>query len=46
MKTQTFELTKDIFSTFALLNEEMIKVRGGNDEGEPEVHPTPPPVMI
>jgi hypothetical protein len=39
-------LTKDIFSTFALLNEEMINVRGGDGEGEPEVHPTPPPVMI
>ncbi len=43
MKTQTFEMTKDIFSTFALVNEEMIKVRGGS---EPEVHPTPPPVVI
>jgi hypothetical protein len=43
MKTQTFELTKDIFNTFALANEEMINVRGG---GEPEVHPTPPPILI
>jgi hypothetical protein len=46
MKTQTSELTKDIFSTFALANEEMINVRGGNDECEPKVLPTPPPVLI
>jgi|WetSurMetagenome_2_1015567.scaffolds.fasta_scaffold70650_2 hypothetical protein len=46
MKTQTLELTKDIFSTFALHNEEMINVRGGNSEGEPIVLPTPPPIVI
>jgi hypothetical protein len=43
MKTLNFELTKDIFDQFALSNEEMIYVRGG-DEGE--VKPTPPPVKI
>lgn len=46
MKTQNFELGKDIFSTFTLLNEEMINVRGGGDEGEPIVLPTPPQPMI
>ena len=46
MKTQTFELTKDIFSTFALANEEMINVRGGDGGGEPIVLPTPPPILI
>ena len=38
MKTLNFEQTNDIFNEFALTNEEMINVRGG--EGEPIVIPT------
>ena len=37
MKTLNFELTKSIFDEFALTNEEMINVRGG------EIDPTPTP---
>ena len=44
MKTLKFELTKDIFNEFALSNEEMIYVRGG--EGDPIPMPTPPPIKI
>jgi hypothetical protein len=44
MKSLTIELTKDIFTAFALTNEDMIKVRGG--EGEPQPMPTPPPIKI
>lgn len=46
MKTITFESTNEIFNGFAMLNEEMIKVRGGDGNGEPIVRPTPPPVAI
>lgn len=45
MKTITFDSTNEIFNGFALLNEEMLKVRGG-EGGEPIVKPTPPPVAI
>ncbi|MEI8225389.1 MAG: hypothetical protein WCG82_05625 [Bacteroidota bacterium] len=44
MKTLNFELTKDIFNEFALSNEEMIYVRGG--ELDPVAIPTPPPIRI
>lgn len=44
MKTQNFELTKDIFDAFELTNEEMINVRGG-DPGTGEI-PTYPPTKI
>lgn len=44
MKTLNPELTKNIFNEFALSNEEMIHVRGG--QGEPIAIPTPPPVKI
>jgi len=44
MKTLNPELVKDIFNEFALSNEEMINVRGG--EGEPIALPTFPPVKI
>jgi len=44
MKTLNFELSKDIFNEFALTNEEMIYVRGG--EGDPVSLPTLPPVKI
>jgi hypothetical protein len=46
MKNQTFELTKDIFTSFTLLNEEMINVRGGDGEGEPIVKPSIPPFLL
>ena len=42
MKTLNFELTKDIFNEFALSNEEMIYVRGG----EGEIRPPQPPIII
>jgi len=42
MKTQNFELTKDIFDAFELSNEEMINVKGG-DGGD---IPCPPPTKI
>jgi len=44
MKTLNFELTKDIFNEFALSNEEMIYVRGG--ELDPITLPNPPPIII
>jgi hypothetical protein len=44
MKTQNFELTKDIFDAFELSNEEMINVRGG-DAGSGDI-PVPPPTKI
>ena len=44
MKTQNFDLTKDIFDAFELTNEEMINVRGG-DPGNGDI-PVPPPVKI
>jgi hypothetical protein len=44
MKTLNFELTKGIFDEFALTNEEMINVRGG--EIEPTPMPMPPPIKI
>jgi hypothetical protein len=44
MKNLNPELTINLFSEFALSNEEMICVRGG--EGEPISIPTPPPIRI
>jgi len=44
MKTLNSKLTKDIFTKFALTNEEMICVRGG--ENDPIIKTTPPPVII
>jgi hypothetical protein len=46
MKTTSFKSTNEIFNVFALLSEEMINVRGGGDEGDPIVRPTPPPIKI
>jgi hypothetical protein len=47
MKTLNFKQTNDIFVKFSLSNEEMIKVRGGNDDsGDPKIVATPPPVKI
>ena len=44
MKTLNFELTRDIFNEFALSNEEMIYVRGG--DGDPISVPVLPPIII
>jgi hypothetical protein len=44
MKTLNFDITKGIFDEFALSNEEMINVRGG--ELEPTPTPTKPPIKI
>ena len=44
MKTLNFVLTKGIFDEFALTNDEMINVRGG--EIEPTPMPSLPPVKI
>jgi hypothetical protein len=44
MKTQNSLVTIDIFNTFALSNEEMINIRGG--EGDPIVMGTVPPILI
>jgi len=44
MKTQNSLVTIDIFNTFALSNEEMISIRGG--EGDPIVMGTLPPIVI
>jgi hypothetical protein len=41
MRTQNFELAKDIFDAFELTNEEMINVRGG-DPGNGDIPATPP----
>lgn len=45
MKTLNFEINNDIFAKFSLSNEEMIKVRGGN-EGDPVTATTTPPIKI
>ena len=44
MKTLNLELAPDIFNEFALTNEEMINVRGG--EGDPIVLPSIPPIRV
>lgn len=45
MKTLNFEQLKSIFDEFALSNEEMIKVRGG-ENGDPVALPPDPPIKI
>jgi hypothetical protein len=44
MKTLNSLVTIDIFNTFALSNEEMINIRGG--EGDPIVMGTLPPIVL
>jgi len=44
MKTLNQELAFDIFNEFALTNEEMINVRGG--EAEPILMPSMPPIRV
>ena len=45
MKTLNFEMTNEIFNEFALSNEEMIYVRGG-EAGDPSTNPVVPPIKI
>ena len=45
MKTQNFDTSIDVLEIFALSNDEMITVRGGND-GEPTPTTPPPPIRI
>jgi len=44
MKTLNFKRTSDLFAGFALSNEEMIKVRGGDGDGT--IKPPVPPIKI
>jgi hypothetical protein len=44
MKTFNSKLAMDIFSEFVLSNEEMISIRGGDDDSKGK--PTTPPVNI
>ena len=44
MKTLNSKLTNDIFTEFALSNEEMIYVRGGDIDGV--IKPVMPPIII
>jgi hypothetical protein len=44
MKTENSKMTIDNFNNFALSNEEMINIRGG--ESDPIVKITKPPIII
>jgi len=44
MKTMNSKLTKDMFTEFALSNEEMICIRGG--DGDVIIKSTMPPIII
>jgi hypothetical protein len=44
MKNLNPELAIDFLNEFALSNEEMVNVRGG--DGDPITIPTPPPIKI
>ena len=46
MKTLNSNLTKDIFTEFALSNEEMIYVRGGENDNDPIIKTTVPPIIL
>jgi hypothetical protein len=46
MKTLNFKKTSDLFAEFALSNDEMIKVRGGESESDGTLKPPIPPVKI
>jgi hypothetical protein len=46
MKTLNSKLTQDIFTEYALSNEEMIFIRGGDLDGDPIVKTTIPPIII
>lgn len=45
MKTLNFKKSNQFFTEFALTNEEMRKIRGG-DGGDPIILPPPPPIKI
>lgn len=45
MKNKNFETSIDVFAAFALSNEEMITVRGG-EEGNPSGGTLPPPIKV
>ena len=45
MTTLNFEKINDLLNEFALTNEEMICVKGG-DAGEPIILPNPPQIKI
>jgi hypothetical protein len=44
MKTLNHELASDNFNEFALTNEEMINIRGG--ESDPIILPSMPPIRV
>jgi hypothetical protein len=44
MENNNLKTGKDIFKEFALTNEEMINVRGG--ESDPIIRPSDPPIKI
>jgi hypothetical protein len=47
MKTENSKMAIDNFNEFALSNEEMINIRGGEcSEGDPIVKITKPPIII
>jgi len=46
MKTLKLKNIDEIFVEYALTNEEMICVKGGDAGGEPIIMPTTPPVKI
>ena len=46
MKTLNYEKTEEIFAEFVLSNDEMMKVRGGDPDGDPIILPNPPPIKI
>ena len=46
MKTMNIEILKDVCGEFLLSDEEMIRVRGGAEDGDPIILPNPPPVKI
>ena len=46
MKTLNIEIMTEIYKEFLLSDEEMIRVRGGSEEGDPIILPNPPPVRL
>jgi hypothetical protein len=46
MKTLNSKLTSEIFTDFILSNEEMIYVRGGENDNDPIIKTTVPPIIL
>ena len=46
MKTLNFKKTNELFTEFALSNEEMLKVRGGESDSDGTLKPPIPPIKI